>query len=293
MAIPFVRTFEPRYGEEVRVSPLISRIVANNPGPFTFRGTGVYIVGKDEVAVIDPGPDMPEHVEAMKRALAGRKITHILVTHTHADHSPAAKPLKAWSGAKTYAFGPHGSGKDDGPKVEAGGDTDFMPDVHVKDGDIIQGKGFTVECVYTPGHTSNHMCFGLTEEQALFTGDHIMGWSTTVVTPPDGDMAQYIASVEKLQARNDRTLYPTHGAPVTDPKPFLAAYREHRLDRERQVLACIKDGLVTIPKMVERMYADVDKGLWPAASRSVLAHLIKLQHEGRIINDGGAYRLAA
>ncbi|MBV9905469.1 MAG: MBL fold metallo-hydrolase [Alphaproteobacteria bacterium] len=293
MAIPFIKEFEPQYGELVRVSPLISRIVARNPGPFTFRGTGVYIVGHDEVAVIDPGPDMPEHLEALKRALAGRRVTHILVTHCHSDHSPAAKPLKAWTGATTYGFGPHGSGQDDGPKVEAGGDMDFVPDVRVKDGDIIRGKDFTFECVYTPGHTSNHMCYALKEEKALFTGDHIMGWSTTVVTPPDGDMADYIKSVEKLEARDDRTLYPTHGAPVTDPKPFLAAYREHRLDRERQVLDAIRDGLTTIPKMVERMYAAVDKGLWPAASRSVLGHLIKLEREGRVTNTGGAYRLAA
>ncbi|MBV9542555.1 MAG: MBL fold metallo-hydrolase [Alphaproteobacteria bacterium] len=293
MAIPFIKEFEPQYGELVRVSPLISRIVARNPGPFTFRGTGVYVVGHDEVAVIDPGPDMPEHLEALKRALAGRRVTHILVTHCHSDHSPAAKPLKAWTGATTYGFGPHGSGQDDGPKVEAGGDMDFVPDVRVKDGDIIRGKDFTFECVYTPGHTSNHMCYALKEEKALFTGDHIMGWSTTVVTPPDGDMADYIKSVEKLEARDDRTLYPTHGAPVTDPKPFLAAYREHRLDRERQVLDAIRDGLTTIPKMVERMYAAVDKGLWPAASRSVLGHLIKLEREGRVTNTGGAYRLAA
>jgi glyoxylase-like metal-dependent hydrolase (beta-lactamase superfamily II) len=297
MTIPFIREFAPRYGEEVRVTPRISRIVANNPGPFTFMGTGVYIVGGDEIAVIDPGPDMPEHVEAMKRALDGRRVTHILVTHTHNDHSPAAKPLKEWSGAKTYAFGPHGSGRDKssedgGPKMEAGGDMAFMPDVRVKDGDMIAGNGFTFDCVHTPGHTSNHMCFALREERALFTGDHIMGWSTTVVTPPDGDMAQYIASVRKLEARNDHTLYPTHGAPITAPKPFLAAYLEHRIDRERQVLACIADGLATIPEMVARMYADVDKRLHPAASRSVLAHLIKLEHEGRIVNVSGQYALA-
>jgi glyoxylase-like metal-dependent hydrolase (beta-lactamase superfamily II) len=293
MAIPFIRNFEPHYGEEVRVTPLISRIVANNPGPFTFMGTGVYIVGGDEVAVIDPGPDMPAHVDALKRALNGRRVTHILVTHCHSDHSPAAKPLKEWSGAKTYAFGPHGSGRDDGPTVEAGGDMDFLPDIRVKDGEVIAGNGFTFEGVHTPGHTSNHMCFALKEEQALFTGDHIMGWSTTVVTPPDGDMAQYIAGVEKLQARDDRILYPTHGAPITEPKPFLAAYREHRLDRERQVLHAIADGLDTIPTMVARMYAEVDKRLHPAASRSVLAHLIKLEQEKKVIQAGGHYRLAA
>jgi len=292
MAIPFIREFEPRYGEEVRVTPLIRRVVANNPGPFTFKGTGVYIVGDRHVAVIDPGPDLPEHVEALKRALDGRRVTHILLTHAHSDHSPAAKPLKEWSGAPTYAFGPHGFGHDeDGPKVEAGGDMDFVPDIRVKDGEILRGDGFTFEAVHTPGHTSNHMCYALAEEKALFTGDHIMGWSTTVVTPPDGDMADYIASVEKLQARDDAILYPTHGAPVTDPGPFLAAYRAHRLDREAQVLASIAAGRDTIPAMVAHMYADVDARLHPAASRSVLAHLIKLEREGRVARDGGRYQI--
>jgi glyoxylase-like metal-dependent hydrolase (beta-lactamase superfamily II) len=293
MAIPFIREFDAKYESEVRVSPLISRVVADNPGPFTFKGTGVYIVGNKDVAVIDPGPDDASHVDALRRALEGRRVTHILVTHTHSDHSPAAKPLKEWSGARTYAFGPHGSGKlDDGVRVEEGGDMQFAPDVRVKDGEIIRGNGFTFECVFTPGHTSNHMCYALKEENALFTGDHVMGWSTTVVTPPDGDMTQYMASVKKLMARSDATLYPTHGAPVTDPKPFLAAYLEHRLDRERQILACIREGLPTIPQMVARMYADVDKRLHPAASRSVLAHLIQLEQEGRVVNDGGRYRLS-
>ena len=292
MAIPFIKEFEPHYGEHIAVTPLISRVVANNPGPFTFKGTGVYIVGGKDVAVIDPGPDIAEHVEALKRALSGKRVTHILVTHCHSDHSPAAKPLKEWSGARTYAFGPHGRTRDEfEAKVEAGGDMDFMPDIRVKDGEIIQGNGFTFACVHTPGHTSNHMCFALQEEKALFTGDHIMGWSTTVVTPPDGDMAEYMASVKKLQARDDRTLYPTHGAPVTEPRPFLAAYLEHRYERERQVLAAIQDGLDTIPAMVARLYVNVDKKLHPAASRSVLAHLIKLESEGRVTHDGAHYRL--
>jgi glyoxylase-like metal-dependent hydrolase (beta-lactamase superfamily II) len=293
MAIPFIREFNAPYEDEVRVSPLITRVLAENPGPFTFKGTGVYIVGDEDVAVIDPGPDFLEHVEALKRALKDRRVTHILVTHTHTDHSPAAKYVKEWSGAKTYAFGPHGSGKaEEGIRVEEGGDRDFTPDMRVKDGEIIEGNGFTFECVYTPGHTSNHMCFALREEKSLFTGDHIMGWSTTVVTPPDGDMAQYMASVRKLQPRDDRILYPTHGAPITDPKPFLAAYLEHRLDRERQIIACIKDGIATIPDMVARMYANVDKRLHPAASRSVLAHLIQLEQDGRVVSDGGRYWLA-
>jgi glyoxylase-like metal-dependent hydrolase (beta-lactamase superfamily II) len=292
MAIPFIRTLEAPYEASLQLSPLVSRALAHNPGPFTFKGTGVYIVGNTDVAVIDPGPIIPEHLDALKRALDGKRVTHILVTHTHNDHSPAAQPLKEWTGAKTYAYGPHGSGKaEDGVKVEEGGDMAFLPDVRVKDGDVIKGNGFTFECVYTPGHTSNHMCFALREEKALFTGDHIMGWSTTVVTPPDGDMAQYMASVRKLLARDDEILYPTHGAPVTDPTPFLEAYLDHRLDRERQILACIKEGVATIPEMVARMYVDVDKRLHPAASRSVLAHLIHLTNEGRVTLNDGRYTL--
>jgi glyoxylase-like metal-dependent hydrolase (beta-lactamase superfamily II) len=294
MAIPFIRTLDAPYEETVALSPRVSRLLARNPGPFTFKGSGVYVVGDRDIAVIDPGPDLPEHLDALRRAIAGKRVSHILVTHTHSDHSPAARPLKEWTGAPTYAFGPHGSGKveDGGVRMEEGGDMDFVPDVRVKDGDIVRGDGFTFECVYTPGHTSNHMCFALKEEKALFTGDHIMGWSTTVVTPPDGDMAQYMASVKKLIARDDEILYPTHGAPVTDPKPFLKAYLEHRVDRENQILACLRDGVNTIPAMVARMYADVDKRLHPAASRSVLAHLIQLVNEGRVTKTGEEYSLS-
>ena len=294
MAIPFVREFDAPVGVSVKLTPLIARVLAPNPGPFTFKGTGVYIVGAGkDAAMIDPGPDIPAHVEALKRALDGRRLTHILITHTHSDHSPAAAPLKTWSGAKTYAYGPHGSGKaEDGVKVEEGGDRDFMPDVRVKDGEAIEGDGFSFECVYTPGHTSNHMCFALGAEKALFTGDHVMGWSTTVVTPPDGDMAAYMASLQKLLARGDDILWPTHGGPVKDPKPFLRAYVEHRLERERQILDCIKDGIETIPDMVARIYAQVDKRLHPAAARSVEAHLIQLANEGRVIKSGKQYRLS-
>lgn len=294
MAIPFDRDFDAPFGENIALTPHISRVLAPNPGPFTFKGTGVYIVGAGrDAAIIDPGPDISEHVEALKRALDGRRLTHILVTHTHSDHSPAAAPLKEWSGARTYAFGPHGSGKaEEGVKVEEGGDRDFVPDVRVKDGEVIAGDGFSFECVYTPGHTSNHMCFALMEEKALFTGDHVMGWSTTVVTPPDGDMAAYMASLRKLLARDDQILWPTHGGPVKNPKPFLQAYIDHRLAREAQILVCIAGGLTTIPEMVARMYADVDKRLHPAAARSVEAHLIQLVGERRVTKDGTRYRPA-
>jgi glyoxylase-like metal-dependent hydrolase (beta-lactamase superfamily II) len=297
VAVPFNRDFDAPYGEVQRLSPMIARLLARNPSPFTFKGTGVYIVGANErardVAVIDPGPLIPEHLDALKRALADKRVAHILVTHTHSDHSPAAQPLKEWTGANTYGFGPHGSGKEDGVKVEEGGDRDFRPDVLMRDGDIIEGNGFSFECVYTPGHTSNHMCYALREEKALFTGDHVMGWSTTVVAPPDGDMAQYMASLRKLLARDDRILYPTHGGPIRDPKPFLQAYIDHRLEREAQILACIRDGLSTIPEMVARMYADVDTRLHPAAARSVLAHLIQLESESRVRRHGERYALAA
>ncbi len=289
MAIPFDRSLDAPYGENIRVSPMITRVLANNPSAFTFKGTGVYIVGERDVAVIDPGPLLADHIAALKRALAGRRVSHILVTHTHSDHSPAAQPLKEWSGAKTYAFGPHGSGHHEGgPRVEEGGDQTFKPDVRVADGEILSGPGWSFECVHTPGHTSNHVCFALREEKALFTGDHIMGWSTTVVTPPDGNMREYMASVKKLIARDDRILYPTHGSPIRAPKPFLEAYLEHRLDREKQILACIRDGVATIPEMVARMYADVDARLHPAAARSVLAHLIQLSEDGRVRADPSA-----
>ena len=297
MAIPFDRNFDAPYETRTALTPLISRVLTNNPGPFTFKGTGVYLIGNRDVAVIDPGPDDPVHVEALKHAIGDRKLTHILVTHTHADHSPAAQPLKEWSGAKTYAFGPHGSGKaEDGVKVEEGGDVKFVPDIRVRDGDVIAGDGFNFECVFTPGHTSNHMCFALREEKALFSGDHVMGWSTTVVTPPDGDMASYMASLRKLLTRDDATLWPTHGGPIMDPKPFVQAYIDHRLDREAQIVACLKDGVSSIPDMVARMYKDVDKRLHPAAARSVLAHLIQMTNEGRVVVEGAGtaarYRLA-
>ncbi len=297
MAIPFDRDFDAPYGANIRVSPLIHRVLAPNPGPFTFKGTGVYIVGRDDVAVIDPGPDLPDHVEALKAALSGKRVSHILVTHTHSDHSPAAAILKEWSGAKTYAFGPHGSGKaEEGVKVEEGGDMGFVPDIRVRDGQTIEGADFSFECVFTPGHTSNHMCFALKEEDALFAGDHVMGWSTTVVAPPDGDMAAYMVSLRKLHAREDATLWPTHGGPVRRPKPFLEAYIEHRLARETQIVSALAEGIESIPEIVARIYADTDKRLHPAAARSVLAHLIQLTQEGRVVADThfipARYRLA-
>jgi glyoxylase-like metal-dependent hydrolase (beta-lactamase superfamily II) len=296
--LPVDRTYEPAYGKVVEASPLIRRVCANNPNAFTFKGTGTYIVGRGKVAVIDPGPLLDEHVEALLTAFKGETVTHILITHTHNDHSPAAAPLKAATGAKTYAFGPHGAGKKhEGIDVEEGGDTAFTPDVIVKDGDTIKGDGWTIDALYTPGHTSNHICFALREEKALFSGDHVMGWSTTVIAPPDGDMAQYFASLEKLTTRDDKHFYPTHGNPIPNPQAFVRTLIEHRHARERQIEACLKRGITRIPDMVAVIYSEIDKRLHPAAAMSVLAHLQHMVATRRAATDGapGArsdYRIA-
>ena len=288
-SIPFVREIDFDYGVVDQVSPLIRRVVAHNPGPFTYTGTGTYIVGRGEVAVIDPGPALPEHVAAILAALEGETVTHQVITHTHLDHSPAARLLAEATGAPTYGYGPHGSGHKetgDEAEVEEGGDHDFTPDVTLRDGDVIEGAGWTLSAVHTPGHTSNHLCFALAGEDALFSGDHVMGWSTSVISPPDGDMADYLASLRKLLGRDDRVYWPTHGPPITDPKPFVRAFIAHREDRERQILDCLGRGVGRIPRMVEAMYAEVDRGLYPAARRSVLAHLIHMVGDGRAACDG-------
>jgi glyoxylase-like metal-dependent hydrolase (beta-lactamase superfamily II) len=285
--LPVDRTYDAAYGKAVELSPLIRRVCAENPNAFTFKGTGTYIVGRGKVAVIDPGPLIDAHVEALLAAVKGETVTHILITHTHNDHSPAAAPLKAATGAKTYGFGPHGAGKKhEGIDVEEGGDTDFRPDVVVNDGDVITGDGWTFGALYTPGHTSNHICFALREEKALFSGDHVMGWSTTVIAPPDGDMAQYFASLEKLTGRDDGLYYPTHGNPISEPQAFVRTLIEHRHARERQIENCLKRGVTRIPDMVAVIYSEVDKRLHPAAAMSVLAHLQHMVGAGRAVTDG-------
>lgn len=285
-AIPFDRTLDTAYGQVQQITPMIRKVMCDNASPFTFTGSGTYIIGRGKVAVIDPGPMDHAHVKAIQNAVAGETVSHILLTHTHTDHSPAAAPLKLATGAPTYGYGPHGSGVDDGIKVEEGGDMDFVPDIEIRDGEAIIGDGWTMECVFTPGHTSNHMCFGLVEENALFTGDHVMGWSTSIVSPPDGNMRDYMASLEKLLDRGDAIYYPTHGVPIRDPKPFVEGFIAHRKAREDQITACLTEGVGHIPDMVEKMYVDVDKRLYPAAARSVLAHLVHMVETGRAGVDG-------
>lgn len=291
--IPYVREFDFAWGRRDQVSPLIQRVIAENPGPFTFTGTGTYIVGRDApgaaVAVIDPGPPDDRHLDALIQAVAGRRVSHILVTHTHRDHSPLARPFaRAVGDPPILAARPpertiHASGDS-----EEGDDDAFTPDIELSDGRTITGDGWTLEVLATPGHASNHLAFALIEENALFCGDHVMGWSTTVVAPPDGNMGDYLASLDRVIARGFSTLWPTHGAPITDPAPFLAAYRAHRLERERQILDRMAAGDRTIAAMVPVLYSAVDRRLWPAASLSVLAHLIKLVDDGHVSADPGA-----
>ena len=284
--IPFVSAPRFDYGRVDLVSPLIRRVIADNPGPFTFTGTGTYIVGRSEpgagVAVIDPGPPDADHLAALLGAVEGQTVSHVLVTHTHRDHAPLARPFAEAVGAPVLAARPpvhtiHASGG-----LDEDDDDSFAPDVILEGGETLAGDGWTMEALSTPGHASNHMAFVLRDENALFSGDHVMGWSTTVVAPPDGDMAAYMASLEAVIERRFTTIWPTHGAPVTDPGPFLEAYRAHRLRREAQVLARLAAGDRKIGDMVPALYASVDPGLWPAASLSVWAHLIALEQAGRV-----------
>ncbi len=283
--IPYVRELDFEYGRCDKVSPLIRRVVANNPGPFTYLGTGTHIVGRGEVAVIDPGPDLPDHLGAILAAVAGERVSHILVTHHHSDHSPLARALAAATGAPVFGCAVATKSLEGEVKLEAGYD-DFTPDISVCGGAVIEGAGWTIEAIPTPGHTSNHICYALREENALFSGDHIMGWSTTVITPPDGDMGAYMASLERVRSREFATLWPTHGPPITKVTPFIDAYAEHRRERERQIVAELAAGETRIKAMVPRLYAAVDSRLWPAAAHSVLAHVLELVRTGRVESEG-------
>lgn len=309
--IPFVEPLDNVvYGVVDQLSPLVGRVVAENPSKFTYKGTGTYIIGRDDVVVIDPGPNLDSHRSALQRVLDGRRVRGIIVSHCHADHVPLSHWLAELTGAQTYGFGQHprpertdafDDDPDDDPDEDVTSkdaseteerehtDFDFVPDVPVSDGDVILSVDeWSLVGVHTPGHTSNHLCVHLDAENALFTGDHIMGWSTTVVSPPDGDMADYMASVRKLIARSDAILYPTHGNPVRDPAPFLAAYLDHRLTREQQVVDFLRRGPSTIRDMVEVLYADVRRELHRPARRSVLSHLLKLHAENVVmmVDDG-------
>jgi len=283
-AIPFKTEMDFTYGEVTKMSPLIRRVIANNPSAFTFTGTGTYIIGTGNVAVIDPGPLLDDHINAIVNALdEGESITHIVITHTHSDHSPAASPLKAITGATIYGHEPIKlDNHDDGPKLDEDHDESYKPDRLVKDGDIIAGDNWTLEAVTTPGHMRNHICYALQEEKTLFTGDHVMGWSTSIVAPPDGSMYDYMASLDKLLERDDTVYLPTHGPAIDDPQNFVRAYIEHRRGRENQIIGQLKAGQTNIREMVSILYADVDKRLHPAAALSVFAHIQDLEQRGLV-----------
>lgn len=267
-------------GDLMQLTRLVGRVLAPNPSPFTYTGTQTYLVGREDVAVIDPGPDDADHLSALTAAIGGRRVAAILCTHTHRDHSPAAPTLAAATGAPIIGCAPL-TMEDDGPRADAAFDASYRPDKVLADGERVAGAGWTIEAVATPGHTSNHLCFALLEEDALFTGDHVMGWSTSVISPPDGDMTAYMRSMQRLADRTDAVYYPAHGEPIDNPQRLVRGMMGHRKQREGQILRFLdRNGASAIPDMVAEMYKGVDPRLYGAAGRSVLAHLIDLDGRG-------------
>jgi glyoxylase-like metal-dependent hydrolase (beta-lactamase superfamily II) len=301
MALEFDMSFEPAHGEAVAAAPGILRLTANNPSPFTFHGTNSYIVGHDTLAVIDPGPEEEAHFRALLRAIAGRPVSHIFVSHTHRDHSPLTARLKEATGAAVIAEGPHRPARPlrigETNPLDASADTGFRPDRKLADGEIVQGDGWTIRGVFTPGHTANHMAFSLEGTGILFSADHVMAWSTSIVAPPDGAMSDYMASLDRLLGRDDRLYLPGHGGPVVNPAQFVRGLKAHRKMRERAIVERLQAGDRTIPQMVETIYRSTDPRLHGAAGLSVLAHIEDLVTRGEVTAEGEiaidtAYRLA-
>ncbi len=286
MSIPFLKDDPLPVGIVAEVAPGVRRLLCGNPGPFTWRGTNTWIIGAGgSVAVLDPGPEDADHLAAILRATEGERITHILVSHTHRDHAPGVAALQAATGARSYGFGPHMTPPDQGGE---GGDHSFRPDVTLADGAAVEGDDWRLTAIHTPGHCANHLCFALEGTGVLFSADHVMSWSTSVVSPPDGDMAAYMRSLGRLAARDDRLYLPGHGAPLPEPAPFVAALAAHRLEREAKVLDALRAaGRATATHLVPPVYGPaLDPRLVPAAARSLLAHLIKLGAEGAAARDG-------
>lgn len=277
------------YAKVEQLEPGIARVLAPNPSAFTYTGTQSYLIGEREVAVIDPGPDLPEHLDALEKAIGGRRVAAILCTHTHRDHSPAAKPLAEATGAPIVGCAPLAL-ETVGPRADASFDGDYQPDRVLAEGETIHVDGRSLTAVATPGHTSNHLCFAY--EGALFSGDHVMGWSTTVVVPPDGDMAEYMRSLDKLRGRDDRIYFPAHGAPVTNPQQYVRSLIGHRMQRERQILRLVSEQPRPIPDIVANAYPALDPRLVPAAGGSVLAHLVDLERRGVVDRDGELWTAA-
>lgn len=290
----------PPPGECVTLSPLVRRLVAPNGSPFTFTGTCSYVVGRGSVAILDPGPDQPEHVAALLQAVAGETVTHVVVTHTHRDHSPSARAVADATGATIVGCGPHRRSRPladgEADSMEGSGDMLYRPDLELQDGDAVSGTGWTLRAVSTPGHTANHLAFALPEENALFSGDHVMAWSTTIVGPPDGSMTEFMLSLEKLRGRDEALYWPGHGGPVRDPPRFLRGLLHHRRAREASILNRLTQGDTCIAEIVPAIYAGLRPELHRAAGLSVFAHLEDLVRRRIVATDGapqveGAYRL--
>ena len=288
--IPFDRSFDLPPGKVEEIYPGVRRLLCNNPGVFTFKGTVSYIVGRGRVGVIDPGPLDDAHIKALLDAVRGETVTHIFVTHTHRDHSPAAARIKAATGAPTFGEGPHRAARelhlDEAPRLDASGDREFRPDITLADGDVVTGDGWRIEAIATPGHTANHMAFALEDSEILFSGDHVMAWSTPVVAPPDGAMSDYMASLEKLLQRPETVYFPGHGGAVRDAPPFVESYIRHRRGREQSILRRLAEGEASIPTLVQEIYVGLDPRLVKAAGLSVFAHLEDLLARGLIVIDG-------
>jgi glyoxylase-like metal-dependent hydrolase (beta-lactamase superfamily II) len=299
--IPFDKNLELASDTVDEPMPGVRRVMANNPGPFTFKGTISYIIGRGKVAVVDPGPDDPVHIAALLDAVRNETVTHIFVTHTHRDHSPAVPAVKSATGAAVYAEGPHRAARPlhigEHNRLDASADHDFRPDVALKDGEVVSGESWTIEAVATPGHTANHMAYAFKENGVLFAGDHVMGWATSIVAPPDGAMSDYMASLAKLVRRGEKIYFPGHGPAIGDAGRFVNYYILHRKAREASILHRLAKGETDIPSIVRAIYIGIDPRLTGAAGLSVLAHLEDLVTRGMVETDGapaveGAYRLA-
>ena len=289
------RAFESAAGQLVELTPLVRRMVAGNGGPFTFTGTCSYVIGRGQVAILDPGPDDPAHVAALLHALRAETVTHVIVTHTHRDHSPAVPAIKAATGAIVAGCAPHFAARElalgEINRLDASADHDYRPEIGLADGDVVEGQGWRLEALATPGHTANHLAFALPEEAALFSGDHVMAWSTSIVAPPDGSMADYMASLEKLRGREDRLYWPGHGGPLRQPERYLRALMHHRRQREHSILGRVKAGDRTIPAVVAQVYEGLDPRLTGAAALSVFAHLEDLVARGLVACINGPVTL--
>jgi len=293
--LAFNRNQDVDYGVAQELAPGVRRIVANNPGPYTFLGTNSYVVGSGEVAVIDPGPADERHLKAIAAAIKGERLAYILVTHSHRDHCAGARGLQALAGGKVASFGPTGTERGAGT---AGLTYDFVdptfePDLRLADGDMIRGRGFALDVLHMPGHAPDHLCFALVGKRTVFTGDHVMGWNTTVVAPPEGNMALFMASLERLMQRHDKVFLPAHGGRIQTPQRVVKAYIMHRKWREQTILACLDEGISTIPAIVERLYGGLDAALKDAAALSVLAHLEYLADRELVAAEGASVSLDA